>query len=68
MIKAEIFFDPIGNKKREIKRVIEFDGSDLGLIQAIEKMRSVDEQRDAFDFWSITKINRLPIEGESSCQ
>ena len=67
MIKAEIYFDPIASiwRKRPIKRVIEFDGTDLGLIQAIEKMRHDDEDREEFDFWAITKIKRLADKGES---
>ena len=67
MIKAEIYFDPITRiwQKRPIKRVIEFDGTDLGLIQAIEKMRNDDEDREEFDFWSITQIKRLSDKGES---
>ena len=57
-MKAEIYFDTIGGEKKNIKRVVDFDGSDLGLIQAIENMRSGDEMRDNFDFWTITQINR----------
>ncbi len=57
-MKAEIYFDTIVGEKKNIKRVVDFDGSDLGLIQAIENMRSGDEMRDNFDFWTITQINR----------
>ena len=57
-MKAEIYFDTISGEKINIKRVVDFDGSDLGLIQAIENMRSGDEMRDNFDFWTITQINR----------
>ena len=57
-MKAEIYFDTISGEKKNIKRVVDFDGSDLGLIQAIENMRSCDEMKDNFDFWTITQINR----------
>tara|TARA_B100000700_G_scaffold94335_1_gene106462 strand:- start:1021 stop:1230 length:210 start_codon:yes stop_codon:yes gene_type:complete len=58
-VKAEVFF-AITGKKRRLKKLIEFDGTDTGLIHSIEAMIH-DEQllHEHVDFYMIDEIRRL---------
>ena len=60
-MEAKITFHLISDHKKNLKRTVNFDGTDLGLIRAIEKMRSGDKDRENFDFWSIEKIERIEV-------
>ncbi len=60
-MEAEITFHLISDHKKKVKRTVNFDGTHLGLIRAIEKMRNVDKDKEDIDFWSIKQVETIEV-------